>query len=116
MEPVVLVLTTVGSEDQGIQIAEALVERGLAACVNIVKHMRSIYRWKGEVWDDEEFMLTIKTRESLFPQVRDAIRSLHSYELPEIICIPVAQVDERVHAWILDTTALKDKEREQPAP
>jgi len=76
MEPVILVLTTVGSEDQGIQIAESLVERGHAACVNIIKKIRSIYRWKGEIWDDEEFLLVIKTRESLFPQVRETIQSL----------------------------------------
>lgn len=111
MEPVVLIMTTVGSEDQGIQIAESVVERGLAACVNIVKHVRSIYRWKGEIWDDEEYLLLIKTRQSLFPQVRDAIRSIHSYELPEVICLPVSDVDERVAGWILDTTA----PRERPA-
>lgn len=108
MEPVVLILTTVGSEDQGIQIAESVVERGLAACVNIVKHVRSIYRWKGEIWDDEEYLLVIKTRESLFPQVRDTIRSIHSYELPEVLCLPVAKLDERVQGWILDTTVPKE--------
>jgi len=108
MEPVVLILTTVGSEDQGIQIAESVVERGLAACVNIVKHVRSIYRWKGEIWDDEEYLLVIKTRASLFPQVRDTIRSLHSYELPEVLCLPVDKLDERVQGWILDTTLPKE--------
>jgi len=108
MEPVVLVMTTVGSEEQGIQIAEALVEKGHAACVNIIKKIRSIYRWKGEIWDDEEYLLIIKTRESLFPQVRDAIRAIHSYELPEVLCLPVVNLDERVQSWILDTTLPKE--------
>ncbi|MCI4397267.1 MAG: divalent-cation tolerance protein CutA [Acidobacteria bacterium] len=109
MEPVVLIMTTVGSEEQGIQIAQAVVERGQAACVNIVKHIRSIYRWKGEIWDDDEYLLLIKTRESLFPAVRDTIRSLHSYELPEVICVPANKVDERVQGWIMDTTVQKER-------
>ncbi len=104
MEPIILVLTTVGSEDQGIQIAETLVEKGHAACVNIIKRIRSIYRWKGEIWDDEEFMLVIKTRESLFQTVRNTIKTIHSYELPEVICVPVSQVNERVQAWICNST------------
>jgi len=104
MEPIILVLTTVGSEDQGIQIAETLVEKGHAACVNIIKRIRSIYRWKGEIWDDEEFMLVIKTRESLFPNVRNTIKAIHSYELPEVVCVPVSQVNERVQAWICNST------------
>ena len=104
MEPLILVLTTVGSEEQGIHIAEALVERGHAACVNMIKRIRSIYRWKGEIWDDEEFLLLIKTREGLFEKVRETIRELHSYELPEVLCVPVSSADEKVQAWILDST------------
>ena len=110
MEPVVLIMTTVGSEDQGTQIAEALVERGLAACVNIVKHIHSIYRWKGEIWDDEEFLLVIKTREGCFPKVRETIRELHSYELPEVLCVPIGNADEKVQAWIIGATGGHPKE------
>ena len=112
MEPVVLVMTTVGSEEQGIQIAEALVEKGHAACVNIVKRIRSIYRWKGEIWDDEEYLLLIKTRESLFPAVQETIRSIHSYELPEVLCVPIARAEEKVHAWILDSTLAGSRKEE----
>ena len=104
IEPVVLVLTTTGSEEQGINIAEALVERGQSACVNIIKKIRSIYRWKGEIWDDEEYLLVIKTRESCFAQVRETIRELHSYELPEVLCVPVTLADEKVQAWIVGAT------------
>jgi periplasmic divalent cation tolerance protein len=112
MEPVVLVLTTVGSEEQGIQIAEALVEKGHAACVNIVKKIRSIYRWKGEIWDDEEYLLLIKTRESLFATVQETIRGIHSYELPEVLCIPIEKAEEKVHTWILDSTLVAVKKEE----
>jgi periplasmic divalent cation tolerance protein len=104
MESVVLVFTTTGSEEQGLNIAETLVERGHAACVNIVKRIRSIYRWKGEIWDDEEFLIIIKTREGCFERVRETIRELHSYELPEVICVPVSQADEKVAAWIVGAT------------
>jgi len=108
MEPVSLILTTVGSEEQGVQIAEHLVEKGLAACVNIVKRIRSIYRWKGEIWDDEEYLLIIKTQTGLFDQVRDEIRRVHTYELPEILCVPVSGADEKVRDWILSSTVLKE--------
>lgn len=104
MESIAIVVTTVGSEEQGLDIAEALVERGHAACVNIVKRIRSIYRWKGEIWDDEEFLLVIKTREACFDRVRDTIKELHSYELPEVLCVPVTHADAEVQAWIIGST------------
>ena len=104
MEGLAVVMTTVGSDEQAGRIAETLVQDGLAACVNIVRRVRSIYRWKGELWDDEEHLLLIKTREALFGEVRDAIRRVHTYELPEVICVPMTQADERVREWILDTT------------
>ncbi len=104
MESIGLVMTTVGSEEQGIKIAETLVEKGLAACVNIIKRIHSIYRWKGEIWDDEEFLLLVKTRVDLFDEVRATIKKLHSYELPELFCIPIEKADAKVKAWILETT------------
>jgi len=107
MGTVALVFTTVGSEEQGVRIAEMLVEKGLAACVNIIKRIRSIYRWKGEVWDDEEFLLLIKTQESLFDGVREAIRQIHSYELPEVLCVPVERLDPKVQEWIVASTVGK---------
>lgn len=104
MERLAVVMTTVGSDEQAGRIAETLVQEGLAACVNIVRRVRSIYRWKGELWDDEEHLVLIKTREELFDQVREAIRRIHSYELPEVICVPVLHADEKVREWILDST------------
>jgi periplasmic divalent cation tolerance protein len=99
-----VVLTTVGSEEQAVQLAEALIERRLAACVNIQPAVRSIYRWKDRVWNDLEVLLFIKTTRARYPGLADAIRALHSYELPEIIAIPVAAADPRVLAWMAEVT------------
>ena len=112
MDSVAVMITTVGSEEQGSKIAEALVERQLAACVNIIKRVRSIYRWKGELWDDEEFILLIKTRESLVAEVQESVKKLHSYELPEVLSLPVSVMDERVKSWIFESTVQK---ADQPA-
>ena len=100
-----VVLTTAGSEEQAVQLAEALVERRLAACVNIQPAVRSIYRWKDRVWNDLEVMLFIKTTRARFVPLADAIRELHSYELPEIIALPVTTADARVLAWMEDVTS-----------
>ena len=95
-----VVLTTAGSEEQAATIARELVDRRLAACVNIITQVCSIYRWKGEVHQDEEKMLLIKTAEDRFPEVRDAIRELHTYDLPEVIFLPIEQADGDVLAWL----------------
>ena len=63
-----------------------------------------------EIWDDEEFLLVIKTREGAFAKVRETIRELHSYELPEVLCVPVGQADEKVQAWIVGATGGHIKE------
>lgn len=93
-------LTTVGSEDLAIRMAEELVGKHLAACVNIQPSIRSIYRWKGKIWDDQEYLLLIKTTRARFAAVRDAIRAMHSYELPEVLALPVAEGDPRALEWI----------------
>ncbi|MDX1388928.1 MAG: divalent-cation tolerance protein CutA [Acidobacteriota bacterium] len=100
-----VVLTTAGSDDQAKELARALVERRLAACVNIATHVCSIYRWKGEVCQDDEKLLIIKTAEHLFPQVQAAIRELHTYELPEKLLLPITQADPEVAAWIESSLA-----------
>src|ERR1700740_1360426 len=90
-----IVLTTAGSEDEAGKIARQLVERELAACVNIVPRVESIYRWQGKVESAAEWLLVIKTTAERFPAVRDAIRALHSYDLPE--CIALAVDDGSLH-------------------
>ncbi len=89
-----IVLTTTGSKEEASKIAHALVERRLAACVNVVGPIESLYRWQGAVEDAREWLLIIKTSAVQFENVRDAIRELHSYELPE--CIEMAIEDGSV--------------------
>jgi periplasmic divalent cation tolerance protein len=84
-----IVLSTAGSEQEARKIAHILVKRRLAACVNIVPQIQSIYRWKGEIESAQEWLLLIKTRADRFPAVRDAIGELHSYEVPECIVLEI---------------------------
>jgi periplasmic divalent cation tolerance protein len=84
-----IVLCTAGSEEEARKIARHLMERELAACVNVVPQIESIYRWEGKVESSQEWLLVIKTTAERFPAVRDAIRELHSYELPECIAISI---------------------------
>jgi periplasmic divalent cation tolerance protein len=84
-----LLLSTAGTREEAQLIARALVERRLAACANIVGPIESVYRWKGEVEESQEFLLLIKTTADLFPKIQGAIRKLHSYEVPELIQLPI---------------------------
>jgi periplasmic divalent cation tolerance protein len=95
-----LVLTTAGSQEEAKKIAHALVERRLAACVNILPQIESVYRWQGKVESATEWLLVIKTRASSFERVRDAIQELHSYELPECVMLEVAEGDKAYLDWL----------------
>ena len=95
-----VVLSTAGSEDEARKIAHNLVENQLAACVNIVPGIESIYRWQGKVETAREWLLLIKTTAEKFPAVRDAIRELHSYDLPECIAIPIDDGSTEYLEWI----------------
>ncbi|MEJ2581498.1 MAG: divalent-cation tolerance protein CutA [Acidobacteriota bacterium] len=101
LEKIALVMTSVGTEQQAVEISEELIARRLATCINIVPCLRSIYRWKGKVCEDSEYLLLIKTPEKLFDDVSSAIREFHSYELPEILAMPVSAAEENFHQWIL---------------
>jgi len=95
-----IVLSTAGSEDEARKIARHLVEHQLAACVNIVPQMESIYRWQGKVESSQEWLLLIKTTAERFPAVRDAVLELHSYELPECIAISLEDGSAPYLEWI----------------
>jgi len=97
-----IVLTTVGSVDEARRIADALLDRKLAACVNIVPKIVSIYRWKGKVEEAEEWILLIKTA-SGFEPVRDAILEMHSYELPECMSISIEDGSPEYLKWLADS-------------
>ena len=96
----IVVVTTVGTEEQASLIAREIVARRQAACVNVVPGIRSIYRWKGKICKDGELLLIIKTLEGEFEGVAATIRELHSYELPEILSFSVSHGERRFLEWI----------------
>jgi periplasmic divalent cation tolerance protein len=95
-----LVLTTTSSLEEAKNIAYALVERRLAACVNVIPKIESVYRWEGRVEEVEEYLLAIKTTREAFPRLREAIRELHSYEVPECIALTVDDGSLTYLKWI----------------
>jgi periplasmic divalent cation tolerance protein len=96
----IVVLTTCDSEKQASDLARSLVEQHHAACVNILPGVRSIYRWKDQVEDGSEWLLVIKSRRDHFPALRAAIEKLHTYEVPELIALPVVEGSEPYLAWL----------------
>ncbi|HVI09512.1 MAG TPA: divalent-cation tolerance protein CutA [Candidatus Binatia bacterium] len=98
-----LVLTTAGSQEDAIKIARALVERGLVACVNVVPRITSIYRWQGKVEESDEVLLVMKTSAENFAAVRDEIRQLHSYDLPECIALSIEDGSAEYLEWLADS-------------
>ena len=96
----IVVLTTCESEEQAQRLARHLIEQRLAACVNILPGARSIYRWKDKIEDATEFVLIIKSRREIFVKLREAIGRLHSYEIPEVIALPVVDGSEPYLNWL----------------
>lgn len=100
----VIVLTTVPSAELAHQLAETLVEHNLAACVNVLGPMTSVYRWQGAVQRDSEFQLVAKTSRARVEAIRDAVRQLHPYELPEFLVVDIDGGDPAYLGWLLDAT------------
>jgi len=96
----IIVLTTCPSEEEAGRIARLLVEERLAACVQILPPMRSIYRWRGALEESEERLLMIKTRRGLFEDLSRRVRASHSYEVPELLAVPVVDGAEDYLAWM----------------
>ena len=99
----VVILVTASSEDECRKIATHLVEDKLAACVNITQPVVSIYRWEGKIDQDQEYQLIIKSTRELFPEIKTAIARLHSYQTPEIICLPIIDGSPDYLQWIGDS-------------
>lgn len=97
-----VVLTTCGDEDSARRIASSLVEEGLAACVNILPAVWSVYMWEGAATRDEELLLLVKTDASRYPALEQRLLALHPYELPEIIALPVAGGLQGYLDWVVD--------------
>lgn len=102
MTGAVLVLSAAGTREDAERIARALVEERLAACVNVVPGVVSVYRWKGAVTRDDELLLLIKTRGEKLDELRARLVALHPYELPEVIALPIAGGHAPYLDWIAD--------------
>jgi periplasmic divalent cation tolerance protein len=100
MTDAVVVLVTAPSADVAAAIARAVVEERLAACGNVLPAVRSIYRWQGEVQDEAEALLILKTQRRRFPELRDRILALHPYEVPEVLALPVEAGSDAYLDWI----------------
>jgi periplasmic divalent cation tolerance protein len=100
----VLVFSTAGSSEEASRIATALVAEELAACVNIVDNIRSIYRWQGGIQSDVEFLMVIKTREMLLPMIEKRLGELHSYEVPELVAVPIERGARPYLDWMVAST------------
>ena len=96
----IVVLSTVERAEDAERIARELVERGLAACVNVVPGLVSIYRWKGQLERAEERLLLIKTRAERFEALREALVALHPYDVPEVLALPIAEGHAPYLAWL----------------
>src|SRR2546423_15401553 len=96
----IVVLMTAPSAEEAMRIAEMLVERKLAACVQILPPMTSIYVWKGEVQRENEIMLVAKSTRAKFDELEDAVRAVHSYETPEIIALAIVAGSEPYLSWL----------------
>lgn len=99
-----LVLVTAPNQTDARAIARALVGDGLAACVNILGPVRSIYRWRGAIEDEAEYLLLIKTRASLYARLERRVRELHSYEVPEVIALGIESGSAPYLKWMLEAT------------
>jgi periplasmic divalent cation tolerance protein len=100
----IVILVTAGSLRESKKIARRLVEQRLAACVNILPPIQSLYRWKGKLNEDREFLMLIKSSRELFEEIKAAVLTLHSYTTPEIICLPIVDGSADYLQWITDST------------
>ena len=100
----VVVLVTIAQRDEADALGRTLIEEALAACVNIIGPIRSIYRWQGAVVGDDEHLLVIKARRSTFDALEQRVRALHAYEIPEIIALPVVAGSTPYLDWLRAST------------
>ena len=105
MAEYLLVLTTIGSEEEAARLARSLVERRLVACVNDAGAVRSFFTWKGKLEDDSEHLLVMKTRADRYAELEAALQDLHPYEVPEVIAIRIDRGSKAYLAWIDENVA-----------
>ncbi|HDY68389.1 hypothetical protein LCGC14_2979790 [marine sediment metagenome] len=99
-----VIFITTSSLDEAEKIGRALVEEKLVACANIISPIRSIYRWQGKICDDKEVLIILKTKKKLFKQIEKRVKALHSYEVPEVISIPIIEGSNKYLSWLENET------------
>jgi periplasmic divalent cation tolerance protein len=104
MEECIVVYVTAGSMEEGERLARALVEERLAACVNRIAPVHSVYRWQGKLEQSEEQLLIIKTQRRLFAALEKRVRELHSYAVPEIVALPIIEGSHDYLRWVAEQT------------
>ena len=104
MSNYIVIFITTSSINEAKKIGRSLVEEKLAACSNIISPIRSIYSWRGEICDDKETLIILKTKKNLFKQIENRVKELHSYEVPEIIAIPIIEGSDKYLSWVRDET------------
>jgi periplasmic divalent cation tolerance protein len=107
----IVVFVTAASEEEAARIGRSVVEAGLAACANVVPRIRSIFQWEGKVTDEQEALMLLKTRAGLFEELVAAVKGLHSYQVPEIIALPIGQGSADYLKWIRDVTSNRKNSR-----
>jgi len=101
---VFVILVTVASQEEAVRIGEGVVKAKLAACANVVPGIQSIYRWKGKVVKSQEFLLILKSSKARYSELEKAINAMHTYEIPEIIALPVKEGLDRYLRWVRTET------------
>ena len=96
----IVVLSTCASEQEGEKLARLLVDGRMAACVNVLPRMRSVYRWKGNVESADECLLLVKSSRELFDSVKAVLATAHSYEVPEVVALPIVDGSETYLNWL----------------
>jgi periplasmic divalent cation tolerance protein len=104
MTDCIVVLITVPQEEEAAKMANTLIDERLAACVNILKDIRSLYRWKGAIEDEGEVLMVVKTQERLFENLAKRVKQMHSYSVPEIIALPIVKGSDNYIQWLKDET------------
>lgn len=109
------VLTTTPTREDAERLAGALVERRLAACVQVVGPIQSTYRWQGQIEVAEEYQCVVKTLAEIYPELEQAIRELHPYEVPEILAVPVAALSAAYREWLVAQVGRADPLSHKPS-
>jgi|SRR5690349_17090634 periplasmic divalent cation tolerance protein len=104
--PTIIVLVTTASEVEATTIGKTIVKQGLAACANILALKKSIFQWEGQIVEEQECLIMMKSRSDLFDDLAMAVKRLHSYKVPEIVAVPIVQGSQDYLKWVMESTRI----------